>query len=174
MPPSQNQAWCPHATSSKMGDLTEAIQQGVSCAQQSVKNARGCLWPAPTPLRTASWNARTVRGSGAQVPFFMNPVCSRLLSILVNIWLCHIVSVGWLRECWPGAACWLCSENFADGLPGTWLMHAQVTLGRNVNFKSATASAHISFLTSGWEKRAEIPDVLSACSCTLAVLSPCW
>lgn len=53
VPPSQNQAWCPHATSSKMGDLTEAMQQGVSCAQQSVKNVRGevCdLHPLPFAL----------------------------------------------------------------------------------------------------------------------------
>lgn len=118
---------------------------------------------------------RLRRGSGAQVPFSMSAVFSWPLSILVNTWLCHTVPVGWLRQCCPGAGCWPCSENFADGLPGTWLMHAQVPLGRNGNFKSATPSAHISFINQ-WvkKKRTEMPDTLSACSCTLAVLSVCW
>lgn len=95
---------------------------------------------------------RLRRGSGAQVPFSMSAVFSWPLSILVNTWLCHTVPVGWLRQCCPGAGCWPCSENFADGLPGTWLMHAQVPLGRNGNFKSATPSAHISFINQ-WVKK---------------------
>lgn len=79
-------AWCLHATSIKMGDPTQAVQWGGSGAQQPVKNAGGSVCdPYPLPFCTASSNTRTGTGPGAQLPFPTSPVCSCLLSALVNI-----------------------------------------------------------------------------------------
>lgn len=90
------------------------------------------------------------------MPFLRSPVCSCLVSVLVNIWFYCIFAAGRLRECWPRASHWLCPEHFADGSPAIWLMQDQVPLGRDSSFNSASPSALVRFLNSGpWGRNSE-------------------